>query len=86
MEQFAKKVSDSDLSELRYLFLDVLEGGSSTVVLDESALRDRGIIALHVCAGAVYALLADDMKLHRLDEVRGLPSRSADKVRPIKTV
>ena len=65
-----------------YVFLDVMEGGSSTVILDERSLKDRGIAALHICAGAVYALLSSDWKLHKLEEVKGMPASA--NVRPIR--
>jgi hypothetical protein len=65
---------DSGQTPIDYIFLDVMEGGSSTVILDEKAVKDRGIVALHVCGGSVYALLLSDMKLHKLDEVKGFPA------------
>lgn len=60
-----------------YVFLDVMEAGSSTVILDEKALKDRGVVALHVCGGCIYALLSSDMKLHKLEEVKGMPASAS---------
>lgn len=65
-----------------YIFLDVMEGGSSTVILNESALVGHGVVALHVCGGCVYAICTD-MKLHKLEEVKGMPSTTAS-VRAIR--
>lgn len=60
-----------------FIFMDVMEGGSVTVVLDEDVLKARGIVALHVCGGSMYALMASDWKLHKLEEVKGMPASAS---------
>jgi hypothetical protein len=65
-----------------YVFLDVMEGGSSTVILDEKSMKERGIAAIHICGGCIYALLSSDWKLHKLEEVKGMPASA--NVRPIR--
>lgn len=63
------------------LMLETHEGGSTTVVFNELALAEKGVLALHVVGGSVYALM-DDMKLHKFEEVKGF--QSAARVREIK--
>lgn len=67
------------------LMLETHEGGSTTVVFSESALVEKGVIALHVVGGSVYALTSD-MKLYKLDEVKGFtkPAASAPKVSALR--
>lgn len=64
------------------LILETQEGGSTTVILSEDILTEKGVIALHVVGGSVYAL-TENMKLHKLDEVKGFPPSSV--VREIKS-